>query len=139
MTDSRTWRLGTHYGVHVYAETPGEDDDQPVLTALDPAFADQVVEDHNHVLNCNDRENIGYLVRLGRERDELVMEVESLRRRNKVLEERGLKSAGHLLKLNADLLNLRTGLAALLNPESVRTLEMTNAEPVANVDEADCA
>jgi hypothetical protein len=27
----------------------------------------------------------------------------------------------------------------LLNPESVRTLEMTNAEPVGTVDEADCA
>jgi gluconate kinase len=139
VTDSRTWRLGTHYGIHVYAETPAEDDDQPVLTALDPAYAEQVVEDHNHVLTCNDPQNISYLLRLGRERDELMIEVESLRRRNEALEERGLKQAGHLMKANADLLNLRTGLAALLNPQSVRTLETTNAEPVATVDEADCA
>lgn len=139
MSDMRAWRLGTHYRIHVYAETPGSEDDEPVLTALDRRFAEQVVEDHNHVLNCNDSENVGYLLRLGRERDELMMEVESLRRRNKVLEERGLNQAGYALKANADLLNLRTGLAALLNPESVRTLEMTNAEPAGPVSEADCA
>jgi hypothetical protein len=138
MSDMRAWRLGTHYGVHVYAETPGNEDDEPVLTALDRRFAEQVVDDHNHVLTCRDSENVGYLLRLGRERDELMMEVESLRRRNKVLEERGLTQAGHVLKANAELLNLRIGLAALLNPESVRALEMTNAEPAA-VDEADCA
>lgn len=138
MSDTRPWRHGTHYGIHVYAETPAGEDDEPVLTAMDRAFAEQVVADHNHVLNCDDRKNISYLLRLGRERDELMMEVESLRRRNEMLEERGLNQARHLLKANADLLNLRTSLAALLSPESVRTLEMTNAEPAAD-DEADCA
>lgn len=131
--DTRTWRLGTHYGIHVYAETPAGEDDEPILTALDGRFAEQVVDDHNHVLNCGDSDNINYLLRVGRERDEAVMEVEVLRRRCKALEERGLDQARQVFKANADLLNLRTGLAGLLNPESVRTLEMTTAEP-----EADC-
>lgn len=138
MSDTRPWRHGTHYGIHVYAETPHGEDDEPVLTAMDRRFAEQVVADHNHVLTCNDPKSISYLLQLGRERDELMMEVESLSRRVRVLEDRGHTQAGHLLKANADLLNLRTGLAALLDPESVRTLEMTNAEPV-TVNEADCA
>lgn len=139
MSDTRPWRHGTHYGIHVYAETPHGEDDEPVLTAMARRFAEQVVADHNHVLTCTDPKNVEYLLRLGRERDELKMEVESLHRRIEVLEERGHNQAGHLLKANADLLNLRTGLTELLNPESVRTVEMTNAEEAACVNEADCA
>lgn len=135
MSDMRAWRLGTHYGIHVYAETAGSGDDEPVLTALDRRFAEQVVDDHNHVLACDDSENIGYLLRLGRERDELMMQVESLRRHNKVLEERGLNQARHVLSANGELLTLRTRLAALLNPEPADALVPTDAA----ANEADCA
>ena len=45
--DTRPWRVGTHYGIHWYAENPGNADDEPLGTALRPEIAAQVVRDHN--------------------------------------------------------------------------------------------
>ena len=50
MTDYRTWRVGTHYGIHVYAENPpGFGDDEPLFTAQNPDVARQIVKDHNMI------------------------------------------------------------------------------------------
>lgn len=35
------WRVGSHYGIHIY------DGDTPVATALTPDYAAQIVADHN--------------------------------------------------------------------------------------------
>lgn len=47
MIDTRTWRVGTHYGIHLYAENPGGVDDDPIGTALTREHAEQIVRDHN--------------------------------------------------------------------------------------------
>lgn len=51
--DVREWRVGTHYGVHVYAVNPGpnRDDDEPIASFLGPpdvarARAQQMVREH---------------------------------------------------------------------------------------------
>lgn len=42
------WRVGTHYGIHVYAIDPEfHDMDLPVCTALTAEFAEKIVSDHN--------------------------------------------------------------------------------------------
>lgn len=50
--DTRAWRVGSHYGIHVYAVTEIGEDDEPILTAsgdLETAqqLARQVVREHN--------------------------------------------------------------------------------------------
>lgn len=47
------WRVGTHYGIHIYAERPlkaGGTVSYPVGTAMDPGLANRIVEDHNEGL-----------------------------------------------------------------------------------------
>jgi hypothetical protein len=59
LTDYRRWRLGAHYGIHVYAES--NDDappgvpliDTPICTAMTVAAAAQIVHDHNARLVLN--------------------------------------------------------------------------------------
>jgi hypothetical protein len=46
MTDTRNWRLGTHYRIHGYAETPGSFDDEPIFTAMNSVIAEQIIKDH---------------------------------------------------------------------------------------------
>lgn len=46
--DRRVWRVGEHYGIHIYAvdpDSPGHD--VPIATAMTAAAADQIVADHN--------------------------------------------------------------------------------------------
>jgi hypothetical protein len=47
-----TWRVGTHYNIHVYAVHPGDnrDLDVPVGTLLTPELAAEVVYAHNRLL-----------------------------------------------------------------------------------------
>lgn len=51
--DTREWRVGTHYGVHVYAVNPSSDrdDDEPIASFLGApaeakARAEQMVAEH---------------------------------------------------------------------------------------------
>jgi hypothetical protein len=43
------WRVGQHYGIHVY------EDETPVCTAMTPEFAAQIVRDHNAAFSANPR------------------------------------------------------------------------------------
>lgn len=43
--DTRQWRVGSHYGIHLYAVNP-DGDDQPIGTALTPEIAAQIVSEH---------------------------------------------------------------------------------------------
>lgn len=47
--DDRFWRVGQHYGIHIYAVagTGNPDDDVPVATAMTRELAAQIVEEHN--------------------------------------------------------------------------------------------
>lgn len=47
MIDTRRWRIGTHYGIHGYAENDGSGDSEPVFTAMSKRFANQIIADHN--------------------------------------------------------------------------------------------
>ncbi|WP_372663674.1 hypothetical protein [Amycolatopsis kentuckyensis] len=47
MIDIRHWRIGTHYGIHGYAENPGPGDDEPIFTAMNKTIANQIIVDHN--------------------------------------------------------------------------------------------
>lgn len=49
MTDTRIWRVGTHYQIHVYADD-GSGQDVPIATAMTVAAAAQIVADHNAAL-----------------------------------------------------------------------------------------
>lgn len=50
MFDEREWRVGAHYGIHVYAVNDDGVDDEPVCTALTREFANQIVDEHNNTL-----------------------------------------------------------------------------------------
>lgn len=43
--DKRKWRVGKHYDVHLYAEG-----NIPIATAMTPESAQQIVEEHNLML-----------------------------------------------------------------------------------------
>jgi hypothetical protein len=45
--DDRTWRVGGHYDIHLYAEDPHGVRDEPIATALKPGFAWQIAREHN--------------------------------------------------------------------------------------------
>jgi hypothetical protein len=45
VSDTRTWRVGSHYGIHLYAVNPAGDD-EPIGTALTPEIAAQIVAEH---------------------------------------------------------------------------------------------
>jgi hypothetical protein len=45
--DDRIWRVGEHYGIHVYAVNQTDEDDEPVCTASTREFAEQIVIEHN--------------------------------------------------------------------------------------------
>lgn len=47
MIDTRNWRIGTHYGIHGYAENGDSSDDEPIFTAMSKRFANQIIADHN--------------------------------------------------------------------------------------------
>lgn len=47
MNDERTWRVGTHYGIHIYAEGLGTFEDEPIGTTHNRGHAEQIVRDHN--------------------------------------------------------------------------------------------
>jgi hypothetical protein len=47
MPDSREWRVGSHYGIHVYARSDRSFHDDPVCTAQTQEAAAQIVADHN--------------------------------------------------------------------------------------------
>lgn len=42
--EDQVWRIGEHYGIHIYA---GE---VPIATALDSVWAERIVTDHNGML-----------------------------------------------------------------------------------------
>ena len=44
--DTRAWRVGTHYKIHLYAVNP-DGDDEPIATASTPEVAAQIVAEHN--------------------------------------------------------------------------------------------
>jgi len=44
--DTRKWRVGTHYGLHLYAINP-DGNDEALGTALTPETAAQIVAEHN--------------------------------------------------------------------------------------------
>jgi hypothetical protein len=44
--DYRLWRVGTHYGIHIYAVNENGDD-SPVCTAMSEEFARIIVREHN--------------------------------------------------------------------------------------------
>lgn len=48
--DRRRWRVGSHYGIHVYAVEDEDDRDRdvPIATALTSAAADSIVAEHNY-------------------------------------------------------------------------------------------
>lgn len=48
--DDRQWRLGTHYGIHLYAVNR-DGEDEPLGTMLAPEFARQVVYEHQAALD----------------------------------------------------------------------------------------
>jgi hypothetical protein len=45
--DSREWRVGSHYGIHLYAVNP-DGDDEPLGTVLRPEIARQIVAEHQY-------------------------------------------------------------------------------------------
>lgn len=47
MTDTRPWRLGTQYGIHLYAVNPDGDWDEPIGTVHNPEHGKQIVKEHN--------------------------------------------------------------------------------------------
>ena len=47
------WRVGSHYGIHIYAITE-EGEDVPVGTAMTPELAQRAVSDHNTLLSFNE-------------------------------------------------------------------------------------
>jgi hypothetical protein len=52
-SDTRAWRVGTHYGVHVYAVNP-DGDDEPIASVLGSPeqakrIAKQIVAEHSFV------------------------------------------------------------------------------------------
>lgn len=83
MIDIRHWRVGTHYGIHGYAENPGPGDDEPIFTAMSKHIANQIIADHNG--------QNAY-------RDELV----GLLQENRQLKEDLAKARGQITKLQAN-------------------------------------
>jgi hypothetical protein len=45
--DRRPWRVGSHYGIHVYAVNGDDRDDEPIATAQSAKAAQQIVAEHN--------------------------------------------------------------------------------------------
>ncbi len=53
------WRVGSHYGIHIYAVTRGTADDIPVGTMLTVALAQEAVAAHNARLVGGDDSTTG--------------------------------------------------------------------------------
>ena len=49
--DLRPWRVGSHYGIHIYADDGGES--VPIATAMTTAAAEQIVREHNAAIETN--------------------------------------------------------------------------------------
>ncbi|MEU5258959.1 hypothetical protein [Amycolatopsis sp. NPDC021455] len=137
--DTRRWRVGTHYGIHAYAENPGKFDDEPIFTAHERDTAEQIVFEHNAIhLHHHDADDQPADIQVGKllyEVARLKVQIRRLEARNEDLEQRGLSQAGHLLKANGDLHNLRMRLMDLAGAESSA---MHRADDAAGCDEADC-
>jgi len=43
--DTREWRVGSHYGIHLYTVNP-DGDDEPIGTVATPEIARQIVAEH---------------------------------------------------------------------------------------------
>lgn len=44
--DTREWRVGSHYGIHLYAVNVDAFHDEPLGTALNPEIAEQIASEH---------------------------------------------------------------------------------------------
>jgi regulator of replication initiation timing len=93
MNDTRNWRLGAHYKIHGYAETPGSFDDEPIFTALNSVIAQQIIDDHLGVLALRKK-----LDGLSRQNDALLKENTYLKARVIDAKEQVAKLQGHAFK-----------------------------------------
>lgn len=87
MTDTRSWRVGTHYGIHGYSDGDS-DHSEPLFTALRPEIATQIIEDHNFLHGNGNATKAGsvqalleHLGKYAQQNNGLTEEVAQLKRR----------------------------------------------------------
>lgn len=130
MTDTRNWRLGTHYQIHGYAECEGSFDDEPIFTASNPTVAQQIIEDHRGVLSVR-RDNL----QLSKKVAELVMDNFELKQQlaeaNRLINEGNrLVTAlrGNALRTVGTARRAYNVLGELLNDRDMSTPDASNGE-----------
>ncbi|MET9262354.1 hypothetical protein [Amycolatopsis sp. NPDC004079] len=94
MSDTRDWRLGTTYSIHGYARVHGSFDEVPIFTAMNPAIAEQIMEDHQGALAAR------------REAEALAEKLKSANKDNVALRVRLEAAKAETAKVRAEALNV---------------------------------
>lgn len=100
MTDTRRWRVGTHYGIHGYSD--GERDaSEPLFTALRPEIAKQVIDDHNFLHGNGNATRAQSVQTLLEWNHQLTEEVKELKRRMTRMSKDAMRTHATISRLRA--------------------------------------